>query len=78
MPLIEPVTCPDIFASGIARVEKLVGGCVRIVFYAEHRLSARQGERIIVAKLVQPISTLIAGDVMLNMALGVLRDQRLQ
>ncbi len=57
-PLIEPVHCPDIFASGIARVERLAGGLVRIVYYVEDHDEAGRAVRVVTAKMLRPISGL--------------------
>jgi hypothetical protein len=64
-PLVETVYCPDIFATGIARVERVGGECVRLILYAEQENEAGQIERVIVCKLVRPIKTLIVNDKLL-------------
>lgn len=56
-PIVENVHVPDVFVSGIARFEKLGGGMVRVVFYAEQIGLDGQPERAVVAKIVRPIST---------------------
>jgi hypothetical protein len=33
MPLVEPVAVPDIFVSGLGKIED-IGGCLRFTFYA--------------------------------------------
>lgn len=58
-PLIEPADMIDIFANGIARVENLDGGCVRLVYFAEQMASSGQKERLVVARVIRPISTLM-------------------
>ena len=55
IPLIED-PAPEIFASGIARIEWLSGGMVRIVFYAE-RMEDGQMVHGVVLRLVRPAST---------------------
>lgn len=55
-PLVEFAHCPDIFASGLARIEKLSGGVLRFVFFADQITDEGQHERHVVARLVIPIS----------------------
>lgn len=55
-PLVEDGYVPDVFVSGIARIERLSGGMARVVFYAE-RNSEDGPERVIVLKIVRPIAT---------------------
>lgn len=58
---IEPIAVTDTFASGVARVEPLGNGLVRLTFYARRSSlyeDATHGE--IVARIVIPISDLIA------------------
>lgn len=59
LPLIEEAVIPDIFISGIGRIEKLAGGMVRVVYYAERQIEPGLIEHVVVAKLVRPIATLI-------------------
>jgi hypothetical protein len=47
---IEPAAIADVYADGICDVE-LLGANVRLIFY-----TWSQGERIVVAKVVQPLS----------------------
>lgn len=54
--LIEDVGAPEIFASGIARIEWLSGGMVRVVFYVE-RMEGGQMVHAVALKLVRPAST---------------------
>lgn len=55
--LIEEAYCPDVFVSGIGKIEKLEGGMVRVVFYSERHGDDGQIERVIVLKLVRPLAT---------------------
>lgn len=58
---IEPIAVTDTFASGVARVEPLGNGLVRLTFYARRRSfcdETDQGE--IVARIVIPVHTLIS------------------
>ena len=54
--LIEDVGTPEIFASGIARIEWLSGGMVRVVFYVE-RMEGGRMVHAVALKLVRPAST---------------------
>lgn len=56
-PLVELSHVPDVFVSGIGRIDKLGGGMVRVVFYAEERASDGSVERVVVAKIVRPLAT---------------------
>lgn len=57
MLLVEEGPLPDIFVSGIGRIEKLACGMARVIFYTERRLDDGQIERVAVCRLVRPIST---------------------
>jgi hypothetical protein len=57
-PLVENGFIPDIFANGIAHVEEIGGECVRLTFYVEQVNLAGKRERLIVCKLIRPISSL--------------------
>lgn len=54
--LVEDTGILEIFASGVARVEWLSGGMVRIVFYVE-RMEDGKMVHAVVLKLVRPAST---------------------
>lgn len=56
IPLVEDPGTPEVFVSGVARVEWLSGGMVRIVFYSE-RMEDGQMVNATVLKLVRPAST---------------------
>jgi len=62
IPLIEPIYCPEIFATGFL-VQRLSSVCVRLVFFTEC-----VSERVTVAKIIRPIPLLVAGDKLLPMA----------
>jgi hypothetical protein len=60
--LLEPYPVPDVYADGIDHVENL-GNCFRTVYY----VWARDGqEKLIVAKLVRPITSIITPGGALN------------
>lgn len=61
-PLIEAVFCSDIFAEGVASVERVAGDCVRVTMYATSRDIAGNQVRVVVAKLVRPIASLMNRD----------------
>lgn len=66
---IEPLAVADTFASGVARVEPLGNGLVRLTFYARRASlheNATHGE--IVARIVIPISSMIAARPSVDMA----------
>ena len=56
----EPVPVADVFASGLGKIEKLSGGCLRIYLYAEQAPLDGEGpvEKQVVAKIVVPASAL--------------------
>lgn len=53
MPLVEPIAVMDVFISGVASVEDIGDGMIRVVFYSK-RKNCHDGafERVIVASLV--------------------------
>lgn len=53
--LHEPFSVPDIFVEGIGRIERLSGGNLRFVLYAQQEAPDGRKERIVVAKLVGPV-----------------------
>jgi hypothetical protein len=58
VPLAEPVVIPDIFASGLARIEDIGGGNLRFTFYTTQRSTLFVDERpehVIVERLVMPL-----------------------
>lgn len=66
IPLIEPVYCPDIFANGIAKVESVGGQWVRVWFYAD-TIDNGQPTRVIVAKMIRPLCSLIGQTAIMQM-----------
>jgi hypothetical protein len=58
--LIEPVPVADVFVSGLGKIEKLNGGCVRIHLYVLQAPIDGDGpqEKQIVAKIIVPASAL--------------------
>ena len=55
VPYTEPIAVPDVFATGLARIEE-AGGNLRLTFYVD-QLSMLTGEmeRLIVARIVVPL-----------------------
>jgi hypothetical protein len=52
MPLVEPVAVPDIFVSGLGKIED-IGGCLRFTFYAyEHADGGADLTRVVKLKLI--------------------------
>lgn len=51
-PLIEASAVPDIYCTGIARIENLGDGCFRYVLFVSTQAADGQPERVIVARLV--------------------------
>lgn len=67
---IEPFIVQDIFASGIAAIEDVGGGCVRLVFYVNVKSSGFLGasaDRIVTAKII--LTGESAGDTATQIAL---------
>lgn len=60
--LLEPCPISDIYADGIGRVENL-GNCLRLVFF-----TWSEGERVVVAKLIRPVSSMMSGTSLIRMA----------
>lgn len=57
--LTEHVSVPDIFVSGLARIEDVGGGNLRFTFYAYQEsviFSDRRREKVVVARLIMPAS----------------------
>lgn len=55
-PLTEPIAVPDIFVSGLARIEDL-GSCFRFTYFSNQRPlqgDAHDLERVVVARIVMP------------------------
>ena len=55
VPLAEPVVVPDIFASGLARIEEIGGGNLRFSFYVRQRSTVYKDERyehMLVARII--------------------------
>ena len=53
-PLVEQALVPDIYASGIGKLEIIDKVCIRLTFYV-----VQDGERVVVAKIVRPIASVI-------------------
>lgn len=58
VPLLEPYYVPDTFCSGLARVEQLSNGMVRLIFYSEVIGAHGAIERHVVCKMIRHVSTL--------------------
>ena len=56
--LIDLQQSPDVFCSGIAKIDRLPGGCLRFVHYVEQTTASGKVERLVVAKTVWPIAAL--------------------
>lgn len=52
--LIEPVPIADTVWTGIARIEKLPGGWLRVVLFVEQLSADGEPERVLVSRLVGP------------------------
>lgn len=65
MAILEPYPVPDIYSDGIAHVDNL-GNCFRTTYYTWSRAGG-QGERVAVAKIVRPISSVLRGSQLLKM-----------
>lgn len=77
--LIDGMQCQDVFCSGIARIERLGGGCFRFVLYSEQHVDGRW-EWQVVNKLVLPVTALPGAIRQASFALaedGVLLDRDL-
>jgi hypothetical protein len=68
--LSEPVPVLDVFASGLGKIEKLGGGCVRIYLYVLQAPLDGDGpqEKQIVAKFIMPAAALPDSILMLAQA----------
>ena len=75
-PLVDLGNCPDIFASGIAKVERIGGDCVRLTMYVNDTDESGKPIRVVVAKLVRPIALLVAGHVLLGTAFARRNPER--
>lgn len=70
--LSEPAIVPDTFCSGLAEVEDLGDGNVRLTYFSKQRSFndyAGTDEHVIVARLVLPMSAIIAARKLLNATL---------
>jgi hypothetical protein len=56
----EPVPISDVYADGIAYVENL-GNCIRVAYYTWAWIAGAR-EKVIVAKIVRPLSSIIGAD----------------
>jgi len=58
--LSEPVSIMDVFACGLAKIEKIGGGCVRLYLYVVQAPLDGDGpqEKQVVTKIILPISAL--------------------
>ncbi len=58
--LIDPDRVNDIFAEGLALLEKIGPDCLRFTLYATRNLGDGDVDRHVVARIIAPISTLQA------------------
>lgn len=70
VPLVEDGVVPEVFVSGIARIERLSGGMVRITFYSERHTDQGEMEHVTAAKIISPLLTWPQALKMLSRALG--------
>lgn len=63
---IEPVPISDVYSDGIAYIENL-GNCIRVAYFTWSRSGGGPPEKVIVAKIVRPVSSLIPYEDMLKM-----------
>jgi hypothetical protein len=68
--LCELVPMTDIFVSGLGKIEKLAGGCLRIYLYVDQAPIEGDGpvEKQVVAKIIVPASALPDAVLMLAQA----------
>jgi len=66
----EPIAVQDVFATGLARIEE-AGGNLRLTFYTDQlSLFTNEPERVIVARLVIPITEFLDMRPKVTMALA--------
>lgn len=56
-PLVDLGDCHDVFLSGIAKIERLPGNCLRFVCYVEET-DGREKVRKVVARMIWPMGAL--------------------
>lgn len=69
MDMIDDGGVPDVFVSGLGRIERLSGGLVRLVFYTE-RVEAGATVRVIGARIIRPVANWAISMRMLSEASG--------
>jgi hypothetical protein len=76
-PLIEPCPVLDTFCSGMAAIEPIGGGCVRVYLYANQTGMVLGGEpeRVVVLRVVMPLEALAAAHELVHHALTVDRPR---
>jgi hypothetical protein len=62
-------TVPDVFCSGIARVENAGGGCFRLVLFVDQQGPDGKPERAIVGKVIVPVEAIPDGTMLIMQAL---------
>lgn len=65
----DPLNVSDTFVSGLAEAEDLGDGCYRFTFFTTHHVDGRE-QRIVVAKLIMPMSAVPPAIVMAAKAVG--------
>lgn len=58
MELIEDVSIPDVFVNGIAKIERLSGGLIRISYYAERRNDRGDMEHVLALRIVRSLESM--------------------
>jgi hypothetical protein len=70
-PLTEPMPVPDVFCSGMAAIEHIGGGCVRLHLYVNQTGIVGQAERVVVMRAVMPLEALTAAHKLVHQALDL-------
>ncbi len=58
MELIEDASIPDVFVSGIAKIERMEGGTIRMSYYAERRNERGETAHYLVLRVVRTLESL--------------------
>lgn len=59
VPLVEPHSLQDIFASGLAEIEILGTTNARFILFSEHTPAHGAPERVVVATIVMPVEAIL-------------------
>lgn len=60
VPVIDPDRVPDVFAEGLASIERIGAACLRLTFFATRDLGDGDVDRIVVARIVGPGQEVLA------------------